>query len=53
MDAIWTELNWTELDNDITESNNELTVTEIERFTVVLLYYYRLFFLLHSKNCAI
>ncbi len=36
------ELNWTELDNDITESNNELTVTEIERLLLSFVLY-RLF----------
>ncbi len=50
------ELNWTELDNDITESNNELTVTEIERlllsFCIITDYfsYYTLKMVLYSTK---
>ncbi len=36
-------LNWTELDDDITEFNDELPLTENWVFTIVLLHYWHYF----------
>ncbi len=41
-------LNWTELDDDITEFNDELPLTEKWVFTIVLLHYWQTMFLFNT-----